>query len=358
MKRKNRRSLLLPAAVLAVLLAGCGTPAPSTADTAPQETAAPVPTETPAPTPEPTPEILDDGNLYLAEKTVTDESGTVTGRTAYIYDEAGRCVSETETDTNGDVMTQKGHVYDEKGNCTAEIDSTAIGGGSFSVEETDYTYDAAGRLLTEERLYNGQSNGVTTYLYDEQGVRTGAETEKYTDTYTYDEMGRLIESVHSRKGGDDTSTTTYTYQDGFDLPSSETVMEDDYMRTIVRDFDTRADQGEYIETSRNTIWPDDVTVQYIRLADGFATYTSRKVMNSVDESTYELDEFGSPVRHVYTMGGYQYEDTYKNYYDAKNNLIKVEYQRYNVTSDRSVGAETRTYTYARLGEVLDAAAQE
>jgi RHS repeat-associated protein len=95
--------------------------------------------------------------------------------TTYTYDAAGRLL--TETDPLGDVTT---HVYDAVGNEEAVTDPND--------STTTYTYDGQNRLATA----TAPDDGVTTYTYDLAGNRlTEKDPLDHTTTYTYDAASRL-----------------------------------------------------------------------------------------------------------------------------------------------------------------------
>ena len=111
-------------------------------------------------------------------------------RTTYTYDGAGRLV--TETNPLGHVMT---NVYDAAGNRTSVTDANN--------KTTTYTYDAANRVLTQ----TAPDTGVTTYTYDVVGNKlTERNPTNQTTTYTYDANNRLA-SVTTLLG----HKTTYFY---------------------------------------------------------------------------------------------------------------------------------------------------
>lgn len=115
---------------------------------------------------------------------VTDVSYSAGGmQRAYSYDTAGRLVSDTMTG-NGSTQRQSVYAYDTAGRLVSE---TVAGAGSVVGQGVNsYTYDTAGRLVS----WTAPSDTVTTYTWDDSGNRTSNGTV----TSTYDARNRLTGS--------------------------------------------------------------------------------------------------------------------------------------------------------------------
>ncbi|WKX09791.1 LamG-like jellyroll fold domain-containing protein [Streptomyces sp. NL15-2K] len=119
--------------------------------------------------------------------------------TTYRYDAAGQVVEEDDPPlidrvtgaTHSAVSTT---VYDEDGNVTSQTVSDASGGDTARTETQ--TYDAYDHLLTESdaNAVAGASNGdTTTYSYDTSGNKTKEVTSAGNETrYTYNDNGDLL----------------------------------------------------------------------------------------------------------------------------------------------------------------------
>ena len=110
----------------------------------------------------------------------------------------------TVTDENGH---QKRYVYDAFHDLTQVFEPNAAGTPSW---ETDYSYDAAGRVLSVTQKGDGSSAArVRTFGYDDLGRLTGESTpEAGTQSYGYDNNGNLKSKTDARN-----ITTTYTYDE-------------------------------------------------------------------------------------------------------------------------------------------------
>ena len=328
--KNTKLTAALLAAALTVSLAGCGSATSSTAE--PESTAASTETVEPTaePTPEPTPEPEEDDELYLASET-TLYGDFFGGKIEYSYDKNGNLVKKVETTDEEGSGTVTEWTVDENGNILSERQSERFGDGDY--EETsyeEYTYDDAGRKVSSEGNWSG---GIT-----------------FTRGYTYDDAGRLVEETFQRSDDEgDPTVTTYTYQDGYDLPLTEEEDNGYTITTITRDFDTLADQGEYIEVRTDTIWPDAKKEWHYRLSDNQLTYYFDSFQNNTTERTIEYDENGNKSHSYGTNAGKDFDYTYENTYDEAGNLVQAD-----CISKGSVSDST-TYEYKPLREVQNTA---
>ncbi|MFF7023439.1 DNRLRE domain-containing protein [Streptomyces klenkii] len=142
-------------------------------------------------------------NAYDALGNLTRKTtGNGTTVTAYDYDVSGR--TQTITTDPGRLDRKVSYTYDDADNVTRVVHtgkSSNVGFSSSSSEVVDYTYDAAGRELSETTL-NGKDRLTTTFKRDQRGLllaeteprgnAEGADAEAFTTTYTYDELGRQV----------------------------------------------------------------------------------------------------------------------------------------------------------------------
>ncbi len=120
-------------------------------------------------------------------------------KTVYVYDAAGRLISETES-VSGTVTQAYVYTYDASGN---RLSLTATGNEAYTV---NYTYDKANRLLTEARTENGTTE-TKTYTYDQNGnLLTITSNGTVLESYTYDAFGKMVS--YTKNG----TTTSYTYR--------------------------------------------------------------------------------------------------------------------------------------------------
>ncbi len=127
---------------------------------------------------------------------------TLAGITDYTYDGAGRILTES---VEGNLTT---YTYDSRGNRISKVSPT---------ETVTYTYDLANKLLSMTKT-SGDVTETTNYTYDLNGNLTSEQCGNDTVTYTYNSLGQLASITDSATQ----TTATYTY-DGNNLRSSKTV---------------------------------------------------------------------------------------------------------------------------------------
>jgi RHS repeat-associated protein len=111
----------------------------------------------------------------------------------YNYDTAGRL--DTVTDWNDEVTSFD---YDNDGNTTNVTRENGV--------ETDVGYDLAGRVTSVEHTKSPDTLMSFSYTYNNDGNRTSVTTSAGTESYSYDELGRLTQA--SYPGGD---VVSYAY---------------------------------------------------------------------------------------------------------------------------------------------------
>ncbi len=165
-----------------------------------------------------------DGQDRLLKKTVksNDPEYPADHETTYAYDKRGNLIKETHTDhldPSSDYTVVYSH--DSRGNVLLRDESHADGAGN----TVTYTYDAAGRLLTEQgkdKLETGGSDYSYKYTYDALGNLLTSETvrvyagvtERSRYAYTYDAAGNVLSEAYSHTDGDGNtlnSSTLYSY---------------------------------------------------------------------------------------------------------------------------------------------------
>ena len=146
--------------------------------------------------------------------TETDPRGN---QATFAYDSANRLVSETGPDPDGAgplTAPVTMYTYDPNGNLASTVEPRGnVQGANPDEYRTTYTYDAAGRLLTETRPdpdgTGPQIAPVQTNTYDPVGnLQSARDGNNHTTAYTYDAAGRILTVT-----APDLGVTTYTYDD-------------------------------------------------------------------------------------------------------------------------------------------------
>jgi RHS repeat-associated protein len=156
--------------------------------------------------------------------TVTDPRGTANGAdpadftTTYAYDQLGHLTTVTAppvtVETNGNVNTQQPTTltgYDTFGDTAHAQDANG--------NDTTNIYDGVGRLSqTDYPTYTRPDNTIlhptADYLYDDAGnLLTVTNTRRFTTTYAYDALNRLVAQTAPPVGTNPAGVTVYGYDD-------------------------------------------------------------------------------------------------------------------------------------------------
>ena len=191
------------------------------------------------------------------------------------------------------------------------------------VEQTNYTYDADGRLIQTDG-FNYSSAGVNTpyvvqYSYDSNGNLIGEKVYRYgelTEEHTYDASGNLIEIRDVQYG----RRKIFTYTAEGKLKSEYTELYGEPQSGSEYFYDAN---GRLIRVERYTIY-------------------SGKRKELAHSFTY--DENGRCIR--FDIGSFQGEQSYETYtYDAAGRMLSSEYHDYD-------GRDTGYYwTYDEAGRM-------
>lgn len=277
------------ALALAAALAGCSTSEPAEEAPAPapaEEPAAPeAPAEEEAEEPEPAVPAIDKSQLVTAQTTYSEELIDDPDTFEATYNDDGRLLS-----------------YDNANQHYA------------------WTYDDAGRLLTESYTSTTEAGGestLTTYTYDSEGVLSESSYEdNSTALYINPETGEIGEdsSLGEPWNEPEQSTRTkWTYSDNGKQLKGETY----------------SLEGELLK-SETTYYAEDARYAYdtvlgtpdcIGLTESAANPLSRELFDADGEKTGEVtftyDAQGNLTSQVFTEGGYTYTTNYT--YDDKGN---------------------------------------
>jgi len=354
--------------------------------------------------------------------TASDPNGVVT---TYTYDSAGN-TTETDLDsvrqsaytynTHGQVSGSEdgegnwtGFTYDTSGNVssrTTGLNSSLACPSGQVCPETTYTYDSAGRVLTEVAPLGNVVGGnpsqyTTTYTYDNDGrVLSVTDALGNATSYTYDGAGNKT-SVTDANG----NRTVYTYnannqvtsqQSGleydsatqaYDCPSGDTCPTTSYTYDAngnkLTETDPNGDTTTYAYnalnqlTSVTTPGANGGTTTYGYDANGNQTtivdprgnvsganpanYTTTKAYNADGQLTSVTDPLGNTTSYGYDAAGNQTSVTDANgnvtlsTYDANNRVTSVQTgMKWNSSSQTyycPTGADCpkTVYTYDAMG---------
>lgn len=307
------------ALALAAALAGCSTSEPA------EEAPAPAPAEEPAAPeasaeeeaeePEPAVPAIDKSQLVTAQTTYSEELIDDPDTFEATYNDDGRLLS-----------------YDNANQHYA------------------WTYDDAGRLLTESYTSTTEAGGestLTTYTYDSEGVLSESLYEdNSTALYINPETGEIGEdsSLGEPWNEPEQSTRTkWTYSDdGKQLKGETYSLEGELLKS---------ETTYYAEDARYAYDTVLGTPDCIGLTESAANPLSRELFDADGEKTGEVtftyDAQGNLTSQVFTEGGYTYTTNYT--YDDKGNQTSWSFATDDPEEAVSSNSTTTEWTYGADG---------
>ena len=204
-------------------------------------------------------------------------------RYTYVYDQNNRNIEWTRHRTDGSVHQHNTYQYDEKGNEILRVED-------YSEYHFEYksTYNEKGQLIEVVCTRNGEHFDTDTYAYDDQGrVVEYKDGTMYVYRYVYD--GKTTRKQDLNKDGTVYSENVYTYDDNGKLIKEEYFEEDKLSHYYEY---TRNDAGKLLEKCEYD------------MEDGVAELDSKVVNtydsngNLADKKIYEDGEL--EAHYVYT----------------------------------------------------------
>lgn len=190
------KKTLLTFCVLALLLCGCASPA-AQHGTAPDTVAATAPEipEGQEAVTEPAQTAAQEQVYLLSQMTKLDENGTALWHRQYRYDTLGRLSSVVETASDGSDSSTVTYTYSADATSREQCGTDAAG-NAYTIHET---LNEANQVTWSEYIQENIAVSVTTYTYDAMGRLSTEETRYSEDSsvlrieYSYDEQGNLLD---------------------------------------------------------------------------------------------------------------------------------------------------------------------
>jgi YD repeat-containing protein len=247
------------------------------------------------------------GQVWDAAGNLTEELRADGGQVGYSYDGFNRRVAMN--DAMGDLTQYAYNALDRLTDVTSGVVDVANADSSYNVDvqqlalTTHYTYDAAGRKLTET---NGAGE-VTSYTNDLRGNVTGTQQPMgQVSRAAFDAVGHQVGSQDANG-----ALSTWAYHDNFDQLDSYTDigsathwLEYDNARQLVRNYSTRGQDTRYAyDAAGQLVGINDLTIG--------------------ESTTYAYDLAGNRTRETTTKNGVVYQDNHLEY-DLLDRLAVVQ----------------------------------
>ena len=246
----------------------------------------------------------DDRGLITKAEVAGDET------VEFTYNDSGKLVLQVEKSESGSEIRRYEYTYDDNGNC---LTKSRIGGSS--EEYIAYTYNDKGQLtretVTQKYIYQSDDVTVWNYTYDADGNLVSRLNDKGGMYYTYDAAGRVTEEKEAYEGSDSFNKYVYAY--------------DEQGRMVKERYESAESWSEYAYKydARGVRYVDTYT-----LSDETATYTTT------------LDADGNITAYDLTAS---YGTTAHAEYDAAGNIVKKD------MTWESGRAQTYTFAYNEYG---------
>jgi len=278
---------------------------------------------------------------HLIEKTDRNERVT-----QYVFDPIGRLLEENWLDAQQQTIWTIAYVYNSAGRLQSVGDDAA---------EYAYTYDDAGRMLTETQTIDGLSPVIVfTYQYDAEGKRTQIAatvggTADFVIDYEYDYLDRLTQiEQHGVQGGNAVAEkrVDFTYDGATGQYAATTRYKDldggsgNVVMTGTYDYD---DMGRltdllYTDSSSTTLrsfsWTFDAASRIIGHDSDIAS-------EDVADGDYDYDATNQLIGADYTDAN---RDDESYAYDENGNRVTANGDTY-TTGDNNQTTSDGTYSY-------------
>lgn len=272
--------------------------------------------------------------------------------TEYIYDELARVVMEKIYEKGSNDYSYTKFIYDNKGNIITQIQGSVKSGADIIHTRTENTYNAM-NLVTDQYIQVDDNNAFHIHnTYDKNGRRiqtleyADKEKKKYREyNYTYDFAGRLLSEERTYKELNGTGKIT-------EYGNSCKKYEYDYEGNIKK-LHVLTDKGfitsAFLYDYNNRLILK--TEPYTELKTKETKYSYDKKGNLISEiftvqgnqsiKSYKYDGLGRAIEQITPEGGIT-----RYAYDERNNLIKeISPEYYGMPVDSAPGLE---YAYDEL----------
>lgn len=276
--------------------------------------------------------VLSDKRYDAAGNLIRETTGNGKVTTTYSVDAAGRTTAQV-LDPDG-LARSTAYTYDAAG---AVLSETYTGAGGTRTEKVSYERDLTG-AVTRQTVENGAEDLVTTRDIDDRGLvlsetsprgnASGADPAAHTTDYSYDALGRLVETRSA-------PVTVETKEEGAVTARSATAIGYNTFGDLV---DARDPNGNVTHTAYDRLGRETST----RLPDYTPPGATSPLTATVTRTYDNAGNLGSETDALGRTTTYSY--------DQLGNLAKVTQP----APEDGASAPVSTFTHDLLGEQLSA----
>lgn len=270
-----------------------------------------------------------DDNYGLTNVKMYDEDGPVY---EYVYDkDPDRLLVAQHIDSEGNKHPNQEYSYNENGDCLTVFDYSTLVGEDIKIY---YSYDDSGKLLKE--MWH-------SYIYDWDGEYYAEKIEE--TIYTYDAEGKIL-SEDTYEAGKKTRTICYTYDDSGKL--LEVRDSSDYYWQI-RTYDS---YGNFVAVTNGYHDPSRKaeTTHYQNTYENGKLLESTGYENGVLCSYEKYDHAGNLILDIYYLCWIEVDgEPYRNEYEYDENGRLIRHFSSEIGNDGQRYDYTFIYTYDENG---------
>ncbi|WP_020391989.1 LamG-like jellyroll fold domain-containing protein, partial [Kribbella catacumbae] len=303
--------------------------------------------------------VILENNVYdAAGNRIEANTDNNTFTTKYTIDAAGRVLTET-ADPNG-LKRKTTYTHDLAGNITKEEttggwSNADIAGPTAVTDVTSYVFDAAGRRVSQTVENTGGVQLTTSWTFDQRGLSTsttaprgnavGAVKADFTTTYNYDELGRQVKTVAPKVKAEQDGGTPADVQPtalvGYGAFGQATSSKDALGNIVKSGFDQL---GRTVEVS---------APQYTPPGGQAVTPKSRFEYDAVGNVLAQIDERGNATRFTYNYLNQQVQIDAPGKTNDDRALTKITYTpNGEVESTTDPLGAVKKFTYDDLDRVV------
>lgn len=197
----------------------------------------------------------------------------------YVYDQSNRNIEWTRSRADGSIHQHNTYQYDEKGNKILQVED-------YSEYHFEYksTYNDKGQLVKVECTRNGEPFDTDTYTYDDQGRLVDYRDGNFSN-YHYVYEGNITKEQDVQDDGAVYSETVYTYDGNGKLIKEEYFEKGELLHYYEY---TRNDAGKVLETCRYDMYDDVAQMdrKSVNTYDSNGNLTEKKVYTSGELSNH------------------------------------------------------------------------
>lgn len=229
----------------------------------------------------------------------------------YSYDESGKLISVIAKNRFERILT-----YDAKGNLLTDISTSIKSDGSKSVLENNYTYDKNNRMVSYEKILDGETKSTEKREYSRKTYDVITISERCV--YNYDDL--MVEEYALDGSGNETLIAKYTYDD-----KGNAIKYENPGGSYIESTNTYNEDGQLAKVERVTVYTNGSEPAFDEIFD----YTYDDKGNLLTLINYHLVR-ASKAEEMVAYYGYEYDENNRVIYSktTENDVLTENWYEY------------------------------